>query len=107
MSPVSSSLGPEVSFVPFNPLLVIPFSPCSWVSYVDVMCDIPAALMLIVFMLVPNVTKPLSFILEASGGTIAVWRRHVRQRGKIKKTDRIKSKGERKGRRKKNCIIPE
>lgn len=62
--------------------------------------------MLVAFMLVPNMNKSPSFRLEASGGTIAVWRRHMRQRGKIKKTDGIKSKGERKGRMKKK-IIPE
>ena len=39
---------------------------------------IPAAIMLVVFMLAPNMTKPPSFRLEASGGTIAVWRRPVR-----------------------------
>lgn len=56
---------------------------------------IPAALMLVVFMLVPNMTPP-SFRFEASGGTITVWRRYVRQKGKIKKTGGIKSKGGRK-----------
>ena len=56
--------------------------------------------MLVGFVLIPNMTKPPSFRLEASGGTIAIWRRYVRQRGKIKKRDRVKSKAGRKGRRK-------
>jgi len=63
--------------------------------------------MLVVFVLVPNMTKPPSFRLEASRGIIAVWQRHIRKRGKMKKTGGIKSKGGRKGRRKKISIISE
>lgn len=103
MSLVSYSLGPEISFdltIAYLFSLQLGTSPrCHGV--------IPAALMLALLMLVPNMTKPPSFRLEASGGAIAVRRRHMRQRGKLKKTDGIKSKGGRKGRRGKKVITPE